>query len=126
MFRIDNDLRVLAEKVVEEHGNLSGLKEILPAIVFMYSNESKKNRKKVVYADTELVKDKYRALVPYYFIITFYEPNVADLDEECMNVLMYHELRHVGWDGEKCFIVPHDIEDFKDIIDKFGTSWISV
>jgi len=126
MYRIDNGLRELAEKVVEENGNLTSLKEILPGIVFMYNTETKRSGKKVVYADTEKVKDKYRALIPYYFIITFYEPNTADLDEECMKVLMYHELRHVGWDGENCTIIPHDIEDFKDIIDKYGTSWMSV
>ena len=126
MFYASELLRDIAQEVIDENENLSHLKGILPGIAFQYSTEAKKNGKKVIYADTEKVKDKYKALLPYYFIITFYEPNVSELDDELLHVLMYHELRHVGWDGERCSIIPHDIEDFKDIIDKFGTSWIGV
>ena len=79
-----------------------------------------------MYADTELVKEKLRGFLPYEFIITFYEPACADMDEEHLKRLMYHELKHVGFDGSDKFrIRPHDIEDFRACIDKWGYDWIT-
>ena len=39
--------------------------------------------------------------------------------------MVYHELLHVGFSGEDepMSIVPHDIEDFRKVIDMFGPHW---
>ena len=39
--------------------------------------------------------------------------------------MVYHELLHVGFNGEDepMSIVPHDIEDFRKVIDMFGSHW---
>lgn len=36
---------------------------------------------------------------------------------------MYHELRHIGIGEKGLKIVPHDIEDFKDILKEYGLDW---
>jgi hypothetical protein len=45
-----------------------------------------------------------------------------------MEILLYHELLHVGIkeDGEGEYIYsvnPHEIEDFKTIINQYGMDW---
>jgi len=37
---------------------------------------------------------------------------------------MRHELKHIGIKDGRFFIVPHDVEDFSDIIEEHGMSWI--
>jgi len=71
-----------------------------------------------------VVSEKLKAFIPYDFIITFYWPNCETLSPEKLERLMYHELRHVGFADGKMFIVPHDIEDFRSIIDTWGFDWL--
>ena len=41
-----------------------------------------------------------------------------------MKVLMIHELKHIGFEPGKPFtIIPHDVEDFKEIIETYGMDW---
>lgn len=39
---------------------------------------------------------------------------------------MYHELRHIGVGEKGLKIVPHNIEDFSDILTKYGLDWNSI
>lgn len=43
-----------------------------------------------------------------------------------MEALIYHELLHIGIDGEKYSVIPHDLEDFKAVIDRYGAHWSDV
>lgn len=45
------------------------------------------------------------------------------MDKEQLEILMWHELKHCGIDDEKPYIVPHDLEDFKEIVDIYGPYW---
>jgi hypothetical protein len=36
---------------------------------------------------------------------------------------MLHELKHVGLGMKGLRIIPHDIEDFSDILRKYGLKW---
>ena len=82
---------------------------------------------KSVFGQCEKVPDKYKWSVPCDFTITIFEPNVERFTEEQMRILILHELMHVGVlkDGneENYFIRPHDIEDFRTIIEKYGLDW---
>ncbi|MBR2528824.1 MAG: hypothetical protein IKE58_10195 [Blautia sp.] len=44
-----------------------------------------------------------------------------------VHILLYHELLHVGVNersGEMVYVVnPHDVEDFRTIIDRYGIDW---
>ena len=126
MYEINDALAELADSVMESHEDVGHLKKFGCRIAYMMCSSPKKSGSKVVYADTEKVKDKYKAIVPYDFLITFYEPMTAELEAHQMEILMWHELKHVGFDGEKCKIIPHDTEDFKDIVRKYGVDWVQV
>ena len=95
-------------------------------IAFQFSDQEKESRNKIVYADVEKVKDKIKAFMRYDFLVTFYEPNCEKLDEEHLRRLMYHELKHIGFDpaDDKFWMIPHDVEDFSVMIERWGLDWI--
>ena len=84
----------------------------------------------MVHGQCEKVPDKYKWAVPCDFTITVFEPNVEKFTDEQLYILLFHELLHVGieLDGneEKYFVKPHDIEDFKLIMNRFGMDWSEV
>lgn len=125
MFQIDDELKALATKVIANRKDLKRLDTPECRVAYLYSDKEKKSHGKAVYADTEKVSEKVKTLTPYDFIVTFYRPSCAGLSAEKMEILMHHELKHIGFEpGKPCYIVPHDVEDFSDIIDEHGMNWI--
>ena len=115
------DLMQLAREVLDDYD----LEAEGVDILYLVSGKSKRSKGKVCFADTEKVKPKYRSFVDYDFIITFYADSQY-LSRKAKRILMLHELRHVGWDGEKAYIVPHDVEDFRGIVEKYGLDWTTI
>lgn len=118
----------MAKKVIEEEPLLSDIANSQATIVYLGSDYAKTSKGKVVCGECEKVADKNKWAIPCDFTITVFEPNCAGFTEEQMRILLFHELLHVGIefldDGtEKYSIKPHDYEDFKVIIDRFGTEW---
>lgn len=116
-----------AFKVVDAIEELHYIKECDIQFVVLTSDEEKKKAGKIVYADCRKVNKYYEWCCPYDFLITMYMPNCELLSDEQTNILLWHELKHIGVDmsnGEPVYMVnPHDIEDFKSIIDRFGYDW---
>lgn len=124
-YKLDERLTQIAAKVIGQHDNLKHLDDPDCRIAYQLSSLAKKSGQKIVYADTERVKDKYKGIMPFDFVITFYGPNVENLTDARMERLMYHELRHVGFTGDGTFsIIPHDVEDFRDVVDAWGLDWL--
>lgn len=96
-------------------------------IGFMVSDKEKKKSGKLVLGDCRLVKEPWNAFCPFDFLITIYLPNVMGMREDQMRILLLHELLHVGMDekdGEPVYkIIPHDIEEFREIINRYGIDW---
>lgn len=100
-------------------------------IIYLSSEHKKLASGKKVLGQCEKVADKYKWGIPCDFTITVFEPNVEGMTEEQLRMLIFHELLHVGIeynaDGTETYSVkPHDLEDFKLIIDRFGTDWSKV
>ena len=126
LYTRSENLRLIAQTCMEEFDDLAHLDDPGCRIAYQYCDQEKQNKGKVVFADTEVIKEKLREYCPYEFLITFYEPNCQGLDDEHLKRLMYHELKHVGWDGDNKFgINPHDYEDFQACIDKWGPDWLT-
>lgn len=125
MYWSDANLAEMAREVIGEHEELAHLDDVDLKIAYQWCDQEKKAHGQMCFADVETVKEKYMAFMPYDFVITFYEPNCVALDDERMKRLMYHELNHVGWDGDgRKHIIPHNLEDFRECIDKWGIDWI--
>jgi hypothetical protein len=100
-------------------------------IVYLSSDYAKTDKGRTVYGQCERVADKYKWGIPADFTITIFDPNVEGKSDEALRRIIFHELLHVGIefkdDGTEAYSVnPHDIEDFKYLIDLYGTDWAEV
>ena len=123
---ISEEYAQMAAEIIEERKELAHIKFANITIIYLKSTHKKRGKGKKIYALCEKVQDKYKWGIPCDFTITVFEPNVVGFTEDQMKILLFHELLHVGVDDERLFIRPHDLEDFKQVIDEFGTDWSRV
>ena len=128
---ISEEYAEIGARVIEEEDSLIDLRNSQATIVYLTSEKQMNAKGKVVCAECEKVPDKYKWSIPADFTITVFLPNVEGFSEEQKRILMFHELKHVGIvfnaDGSETYsTVPHDYEDFKEIIDRYGTDWSKV
>ena len=121
----------IAYEVIKNEKSLVDIRNSHATFSFLTSEQAKKAKGKKVCAECEKVPDKYKWGIPADFTITVFLPNVEGFSEEQKRILMFHELKHVGIvfnsDGSESYnTVPHDYEDFKEIIDRYGTEWSEV
>ena len=125
---INNDYAEIADELIRNEYSLIHLLESRAKIIYLSSDYAKTSKGKLVFGQCEKVADKYKWGIPADFTITVFEPNVQKFTEDQIRTLLHHELLHVGIDkkadgSESYSIVDHDIEDFKLILDKYGTDW---
>lgn len=113
----------IAQELIDTRPELEALKFSDVTVILLDSDCEKKSKKKVVFGQCEKIADKYKWGIPCDFTITIFKPNVIGFTDDQIKILIFHELLHVGIDGDKMFINPHDLEDFKIIIDEFGSDW---
>lgn len=121
------EMRELAKKVLKDREDLAWIRDARVRIGYETSDKEKRSKGKNVFGECTKVKEKYKPWTPYDFLITFYTPNTDLLTEEQREILMYHELLHVGMRPTGAYyVVPHDVEDFKAVLDKYGVDWAHV
>lgn len=123
------------QKVIDENEEFAELRTPGCRILCLWGDDVRRSKGRIVYADTEKVKDKYKVIFPYDYIITFYAPVCKTLPADVLRHLIYHELLHIdfeeGHGGDKDYtanrykIRPHDIEDFRAVTDQWGLDWIN-
>ena len=128
---ISEEYAAIGAQVIEAEESLVDIRNSQATIIYLTSENKKMAKGKKVCAECEKVPDKYKWSVPADFTITVFLPNVEGFSEEQKYILMFHELKHVGIefnsDGSESYsVVPHDYEDFKEIIDRYGTEWSEV
>lgn len=142
---IDDDLRKLAEKLIDKHDELG---HIIPEKILFCSLVGGSSSQKWWGRCTKLA---YQArLIPYFMLERFCQGDVEQIDsfdpdlldiryiitinrdliqtqssetEKTTEITMFHELKHIDPDMRK--IVEHDIKDFKSVLDKYGVHWDS-
>ena len=118
-FEIDTELNEITQRIIAER--FPELEEL--SILTLLSDREKKSKYKKTYAECIKQSDLQHYLTGHDYIIVVYEPNTALLSLEQLEILLTHELMHIDYtDGEKG-IKPHDIEEFRAIIDEFGIDW---
>ena len=128
--RILNDnYKQIAEELIENEPELSYIKDSRARIAYLESDNAKKaDADKLVLGECEKVQAKNKWAIAFDFTITLFKPNLVGLTADQIRIVMFHELLHVGIEqgseGDEIYSVrKHDLEDFKLIIDKFGTEW---
>ena len=127
---INEDYAKIGTNLIESEPELEYIKDSDVTIVYLSSEQKKMQNGKIVFGQCEKVAEKYKWGIPCDFTITIFEPNCEGITPEQLRILIFHELLHVGigFDSkgnESYSIVPHDLEDFKVIINRFGTDWIT-
>lgn len=122
----------IAEELIEKHPLLVHLKAAKQGaglkIIYLESDKEKQSKLGPTYADYKKVSASERWAIDADFVITVYVLNVARLTEEQKKLLMLHELMHIGIKYDKQgeltpFIVPHSVQDFRYILEKYGLDW---
>ena len=122
----NDDYARTGAELIKSEDSLKWINETGVLVGFMSSNKAKVSNGKTVFGQCERVPDKYKAFIPYDFLITVYEPNVIDFTGQQIRILLHHELLHCGvnMNAEPTYKVnPHDVEEFNEIIDRYGLDW---
>lgn len=128
MYKTSEKLTKMGSEVIAAIPELQYLLNTDARIAYRTSSKSKMDKGAKVRAQCIPVQELYQEYCPYEYMIMVYEPNIQDLNDEQMRILIEHELLHIDIkykaDGEPVYgTKPHDYEDFKQIIDKYGTDW---
>ena len=123
---INEDYQKIANELIATRPELEDLRNSDVTIICLASDQEKKSNGKLIFGQTEKIADKYKWGIPCDFTITIFDPNVAYWTADQRKILMLHELLHVGVDGDRLYIRPHDLEDFKSIIAEYGVDWAEV
>lgn len=124
----------IATELIEKHPVLDELKRFIAAkrikLIFLESTKEKKSTRGIVHAECEKISDSIRWAIDADFAIVVYKPNVEIFTEAQLKVLLLHELMHIGVEvsekGDlKKYIVPHSVQDFRYILEKYGLDWSS-
>lgn len=127
VLKIDKKLRRAADRLIKTRPDLEYLQGSGVRFTVLSSDQEKQKDRKKVLGECEKVPDKYKWKMPYDFLIYIYEPNCVNLTDAQREILLVHELRHIGVDLEgkepRYYVYPHDIEEFWSIIEEFGLDW---
>lgn len=122
---ISEKYQLLANELINTIPGLEYIKDVRPTITVLESEYPKKKQGNIVFGLTEKVSSKNMWAVQSDFTITIYTENIKKFhfDEEQERILMYHELLHIGIDDGRYYTKPHDLEDFREIVDQYGAFW---
>lgn len=127
--QINENYQRIAEELINTEPELAYIKDSRVRIAYLESDSTKKaDETHLVLGECEKVQAKNKWAINYDFTITLFKKNLVGLSADQIRIVMFHELLHVGIepgpDGEEIYSVrKHDLEDFKLIIDKYGTEW---
>lgn len=120
----------IGEKCIRKYPELINLRDNLCSIAYLGSSKKKTARGRLTYAECHKIPDKYKWMSEkaYDFMITVYEKNCAGMNDEQMEILIWHELMHIEVteleDGTVAYgIKDHDVQDFRAILELYGVDW---
>lgn len=129
---INKNYEAIAQDLINTESELCYIKDSRVKITYLDSDQAKKNgNDRYVLGECEKVAAKNRWAITSDFTITLFKNNLIGFTEEQIRIVIFHELLHVGIelgpDGEELYNVQkHDLEDFKIIVDRFGTDWAKI
>ena len=121
----------IGAELIQVEAELEHIRDSDVSIVYLSSGYKKTKAGGVVRGQCEKIQDKYKWGIPADFTVTIFEPNIEGFTDEQLRILIFHELMHVGIDrkedGTEVYSIrPHDLEDFRYIVDRFGAGWDEV
>lgn len=129
--QINEKYAKIGQELIDTEDVLIDIRNSHASIIYLSSDLAKTDKDRTVLGQCEKVADKYKWSIPADFTITLFEPNIEGKSDEAIRRIIFHELLHVGIDfkndgTEGYSIRAHDVEDFKELIDRWGTDWSEV
>ena len=129
--QINEEYAKIGQKLIETEDALFDIRNSQATIIYLSSDLAKTDKDRLVLGQCERVQDKYRWSIPADFTITLFEPNIEGKSQEAIRRIIFHELLHVGIgtknDGdERYYVRGHDFEDFKILVDRWGTDYANI
>lgn len=118
----------MGQRLIDTEPALACIRDNCVTIVYLASDAARKSHGRATLGTCELVPAKWKWGVPADYAITVYEPNCQGMTNDQLSTLLFHELLHIDIDRDKdgaevYRIRPHDLEDFRAIVDRFGADW---
>lgn len=126
--QINEKYAKIGRELIESEDALIDVRNSQATIIYLSSDFEKTDKGRKVYGQCERVADKYKWGIPADFTITLFEPNIEGKSDEIIKRIIFHELLHVGIDTgkeemEKYYVRPHDLEDFRYLINRYGVDY---
>ena len=127
-FRRSTKWEALAAQLIENDELLIMQRAERITVVCVLSDVMKKDaHKNPIYAEAEKIPPKYQWATDADAMITIYENNMTTFNDAQRQIALLRELLKITADEEtgkrKVEIRDYDLQDFKCVIDKYGTSW---
>lgn len=115
-FEESDELERLATALIEAyHPHLEDAR-----IRYLFRSKPQKIGGAFAAATATKVPSVYAFLAKVDFIIQVHEGDWDEYDEEQRVALMDHELMHCGVDENGWCLIPHDLEEFNEIVERRG------
>ena len=125
---VSDELARMGRGLIDEEPLFAHSRDSEATVVVLESDRAKTSRGRTVFGECERVADKNKWAIPADFTVTVYGPNCSGMDDEHLGRVLFHELLHVGIghdkDGNEVYSVrPHDFEDFRECVSRWGMDW---
>jgi len=120
------ELLELIRKVVEEVEDLSYLKDRVDEIFPVWMDGGKHLN---YFAKIRIISGAWTALCAYFncefkYMLIVNGEHFGALNEVGKKRVIEHELRHIPYDSEKKGLERHNVEDFKEMLRKYGLDYV--
>lgn len=116
--KASDELLEIAEDLINRHHH-----ELTEATIsFIFRSEAQARGTQRVWGQAQKISDKFKSLIDADFLIWVALDVWATMPPQSKRALVDHELCHCKYDNayERATIRPHDIEEFREIIDRYG------
>ena len=124
-FVINEAYRPIAKALCKKFPELKHIP--VDSIIFIDQTETRaKKAGNIINAQIGKIQDKWHEVIyqltgrRFLYFVEFFKLNMGHMSKEQIILLVYHELRHIGPDGD---LQSHDIEDWANMYHKLGVDW---
>ena len=125
MMYLNADYAEIGQRLIKTLPEFEDIKDV--TVVYLSSEKEKKTNGKTILGECIKVAPNYQWCCPFDFMVIIYDQNIAGFTDKQLEILIRHELHHIGVKqtdrGESYYIVPHDIEEFYEILHDYGYDW---
>lgn len=119
----DKEMEELGNKIITKYDQFGFITDLDLKIGYAKCTQPKQEKGERVLGECVKIKPFMKAWIPFDFIIVFYDLNIDYLDEKQIQILMMHELQHIGLGPKGIKINEHDVKDFSNLITAHGINW---